>query len=240
MTRPLNPPPSLFRLICRAAFGALLILASSVELQAAPAISSLSLHGLRAGGATTLVIEGTDLEPDPQIVLSAPIAKQEVKQPATATRAEIEVTLDPAIAPGIYQLRVANKRGVSGGVAIGVDSLPQRPFGPEVGELPVALHGSLSGGTILRTSFDGKAGQQVVIDVEAHRLGSKLNPVLHLSDPRHAAIGLVANGFFDCRRCPHRCQAASQRSLHGGTSRRAVSRRGTRFLSAKDWRRAIR
>ena len=55
--------------------------------------------------------------------------------------------------------------------------------------MPVAaLDGSLTGGTILRTVFDGKAGQRVVVDLESRRLGSKLNPVVHLLDARNAKI----------------------------------------------------
>ncbi|HEY2840632.1 MAG TPA: hypothetical protein VGJ26_15860 [Pirellulales bacterium] len=202
MTRPLIPRSLFVRFVSSSAGVAALVLLGAVAADAAPTISNLSLRGLRSGGATTLVIEGTDLEADPQVVLSAPIAKQELKQPTTATRVEIEVTLDAAVAPGIYQLRVANKHGISGGVAIGIDSLPQRPFAPEAGELPVALHGALAGGTILRTTFDGKAGQQVVVDVEAHRLGSKLNPVVHLSDPRNVQIAwsqLVSSIAGDAR-----------------------------------------
>jgi|GEM_PF-223631 len=166
----------------------LLLLTLATTASAAPSITRLSLHGLRAGGATTLVIEGTELDAEPQIMLAAPIAKQELKQPATPTKIEIEITLDAAIPSGIYQLRVANQHGVSGGVAIGIDSLPQKAFGPEVGEMPVALNGELAGEQILRTTFEGKAGQPIVIDVEARRLGSKLNPVLHLSDPRNVQV----------------------------------------------------
>ena len=154
------------------------------RVRAAPTINSVSPRGLQIGATTTLVIEGADLLPDPKIVLPVPIARQEIKQPATANRLEIEVALDAAVTPGIYQLRVAGGHGISNGLVIGVDELPQRPFAADAGALPVAMHGSVSGGTILRTTFEGKASQPIVVDVEAHRLGSKLNPVVHLFDSR--------------------------------------------------------
>ena len=156
--------------------------------QAAPAISKLSLRGLQTGATTTLAVDGADLGPDTQIVLPVPIARQEIKPSASASHVEIDVTLDVAVIPGIYSLRVANGHGISNSVLVGVDQLAQRPFAADAGQLPVALHGILTGGTILRTTFDGKAGQQIVVDAECQRLGSKLNPVLHLSDARNAQI----------------------------------------------------
>ncbi|MBI2825412.1 MAG: hypothetical protein HYX69_12065 [Planctomycetia bacterium] len=167
---------------------AALALFATVKADAAPAIKSLSLRGLQTGAVATLVIEGTDLIPDPQIVLPVAIAKAELKQPATAERMEVEITLDASVLPGIYPLRVANKHGISGAVTVGIDDLPQRPFGTQIDALPVALHGSLVGGTILRTSFAGKAGQKIVADVESHRLASKLDPVVHLLDERNVQL----------------------------------------------------
>jgi hypothetical protein len=65
-------------------------------------------------------------------------------------------------------------------VVIGVDALPQKPFAAKVESLPVALHGSLAGATVLETTFAGKAGQKLTVEVEAQRVGSKLRPVIHL------------------------------------------------------------
>src|SRR5262249_30664150 len=36
--------------------------------------------------------------------------------------------------------------------------------------------------------FAGKQGQQLVVEVESQRLGSKLNPVVHVYDHRHAQL----------------------------------------------------
>ncbi len=155
---------------------------------AAPTINQLSLRGLQTGATTTLAIEGADLPPDTKVLLPVPIAKQELKPSTGTNRIEVEITLDATVTPGIYPLRVANGHGISNAVLVGVDHLAERPFAAEAGPLPVALDGSLTGGTILRTVFDGKAGQRVVVDLESRRLGSKLNPVVHLLNARNAQI----------------------------------------------------
>jgi hypothetical protein len=151
---------------------------------AAPTIKQISSPGLQTGATTVLVVEGTDLTDDTEVVLTVPVAAQKLPKPATADRVEIAITLDASVIPGIYPLRVVNRRGISNAVLVGIDQLAERPFAPDAGNLPVALGGTLTGGTILRTSFDGKAGQQIVADIESHRLGSSLNPVLHLFDAR--------------------------------------------------------
>src|ERR1700761_7360026 len=92
---------------------------------AAPAISNISLRGLRAGGTTSLAIDGTELGPDTRIVLEVPIAAQMAKPGAGAGRVEIDITLDAQVTPGIYQLRVAGPTGISNAVPIGIDALPQ-------------------------------------------------------------------------------------------------------------------
>ena len=60
---------------------------------------------------------------------------------------------------------------------------------PEVAGLPVALNGSLAGSAVLSTTFAGKKGQRLVIEVEARRLGSVIDPVVKLLDPRRIQVG---------------------------------------------------
>jgi hypothetical protein len=155
---------------------------------AGPNIKSISTHALRRGGTTTIVIDGSELQPEPTLLASFPIKSQEVRAGATPRRVEIDITLDDSAPIGIYQLRLANRRGVSAPLAMAVDALPQAPWSERIEKLPVALHGIVSGSQIARTQFTGKSGQRVVIEVEARRLGSSLNPLIHLYDSRHVQL----------------------------------------------------
>ncbi|HVA45918.1 MAG TPA: hypothetical protein VNH11_05980 [Pirellulales bacterium] len=165
----------------------LLVLFAAQAHAAAPAISSLAARGLPLG-TSTVMVSGSDLLPDPRLVLPVPIASQKVKEGATATQVQIELVLDGSVSPGIYPLRLATSQGISSPVGVGIDALPELPFSPEIGSLPVALTGTLQGSAVLRTSFTGQKGQPVVIDVEGRRLGIELNPVLHLLDARGVQI----------------------------------------------------
>ena len=97
--------------------------------------------------------------------------------------------IPPADAPpGYHNLRVVTEGGVSLPLVIGVDRLAQRPLAATAEGLPVALHGALTGSTVAKTSFPGKAGQKVMVEVEAQRLGSKLRPVIHLYDRKNRQL----------------------------------------------------
>jgi hypothetical protein len=153
---------------------------------APPTITNLSARGL-SFGTSTLTVSGSDLLPEPRLVLPIPIASQKLKDGATANQVQIELTLDASLPPGIYPLRLATAQGVSAAVAVGVDALREQAFSPEIASLPVALTGALQGSSVLRTTFSGQKGP-IVIDVEGRRLGIELNPVLHLLDSRGVQI----------------------------------------------------
>src|SRR6266852_3677902 len=105
----------------------------AASASAAPQIANLSLRGLQIGAATTLTVDGTDLLPEPHVLLPVPIASQVLKKEgATPNRIQIEVTLSPTIGPGLYQLRIANPKGISNPVLIGIDDLAQVPFSTQV------------------------------------------------------------------------------------------------------------
>ena len=155
---------------------------------AAPTINSVSLRGLQTGATTTIAIDGSDLSPDPRLMLAVPIAKQAVHSGATAQHAEFDVEL-PADSPsGIYNLRVATPNGISNPALIGIDSLAQLPVTPQLSTLPAAISGTIGGGQTVQTSFDLKKGQQIAVEVEARRLGGALDPVINLLDPRKLPV----------------------------------------------------
>ncbi|HMC10450.1 MAG TPA: hypothetical protein VKH44_04140, partial [Pirellulaceae bacterium] len=155
---------------------------------AAPTIANISPRGLQIAQPTTLVITGSDLSADIQLVCEAKIARQNVKAGAKSNRVDVEVTLDSTTQPGLYALRVASAGGISSPVMLGVDRLPQRAFDSKLGELPAAWSGAVGGAQVLQARLPGKKGQRLIIDVEAQRLGSGLKPVVRLNDARGTQI----------------------------------------------------
>lgn len=154
---------------------------------AEPVIRNLALRGLQIGGTTTVVIDGDDLESAPRLLLPFP-ARQQLKAGATKSQAAFEVSLDDNVEPGYHHLRIVTNDGVSAPVLIGVDRLPQRPLAATIEQLPAAVHGTVNGGAAVETQFTGKAGQKVLIEVEALQLGSKLRPVVHLISPKRLQL----------------------------------------------------
>ncbi len=161
---------------------------SALPLRAAePEIRNLNVRGLQVGGTTTLVLDGDDFGTTPRLLLPF-AAKQTLKTGSTAKQATFEVTLPDSVIPGYHQLRVVSDSGVSLPVVVGVDRLAQRPLTATTESIPVALHGVIGGSTVVETTFAGKAGQKVIVEVEAQRMGSKLRSVLHLYAPKHRQI----------------------------------------------------
>jgi hypothetical protein len=141
-------------------------------------VRDVNVRGLKVNGTTTLTVTGDDFGKAPKLLLPF-AAKQTLKPGSTDKKADFEVELKDAT-PGLHHLRVVTEGGVSLPVVIGVDALEQKPFAAKVETLPVALHGTLNGATVLETTFTGKAGQKLTIEVESHRIGGKIKPVVHL------------------------------------------------------------
>lgn len=163
---------------------------------AAPQISTLSLRGLQTGATTTLILEGTDLLPNPRLLLPVAVASQALKRMENPNRIAMDVTLPEHISPSLYQLRLANAKGVSNPLLIGIDDLVQVPFARQVDRLPAAVHGTLPGSATLKTSFAGKKGQRIVVDLEARRLGAAFDPVVDLYDPRQVQLAYAQGQAF--------------------------------------------
>ena len=161
---------------------------SQSSIAAPPQITNLSVRGLQIGATTIMTIEGSELLASPSIVLPFEVTQKMTDSPAQNNNVQIAVTVGESVQPGIYPMRVVNSKGISNAVQIGVDSLKQNPFVGKLESLPVALHGNLTGGQILKTGFTAQKAQRIVVDVEAKRIGSQLKPVARLYDARGTQV----------------------------------------------------
>ncbi|MCH7989037.1 MAG: hypothetical protein IID46_07780, partial [Planctomycetes bacterium] len=97
-------------------------------------------------------------------------------------------TLPLGTKTGYYPFRVKTDEGISNAIPIAIDHLPQRSASETSLEnpanLPAAFSGTLSGSQQSRVYFRGKAGERVVADVEARRLGARMEPVLEIKTER--------------------------------------------------------
>lgn len=182
-----------FRLLCLATVALAVIPLLQRPARAVPFIQQVTPRGLQIGATTTIEIRGIDLLPDAHLLMSVPIDGQNVQPGAKSDRLTIGVTLGAEATPGYYLLRVANAKGVSNGVLVGIEDLPQMAFAEKVMSLPMCLFGALSGDQTARTTFRGKKGQRIVVEVEARRLGSAIDPLLELQDARGVPIASSGN-----------------------------------------------
>jgi hypothetical protein len=178
----------MFRACMHSAPIVLLLLTFGTACQATePAIRNLDLRGLQVGATTTITIDGDELGLAPRLLL--PFAAQQTLKPGnTPQRASFDVALGADVVPGYYNFRVVTEGGVSLPVIIGVDRLSQQPLVASTTALPVALHGNVGGSQIAETTIQGTAGQKLLVEVEAQRLGGALRPVVHLYDAKRRQI----------------------------------------------------
>lgn len=189
------------RSLPRFAAGCFLLLSAVAARGAEPSVRAVSVRGLTPGAATAVTVDGDDFGPAPKLLLPF-AAKQSLAPKNTEKQAVFDVTPDAAVPPGLYHLRVVTAGGVSPPTVIAVDSLPQKPFAAAVEAVPVALHGAVGGSQVLETTFAGAAGQRVLIEVEAQRLGAKLRPVVHLYTAKRLQLAWawgVPDLLGDCR-----------------------------------------
>lgn len=154
-----------------------------------PEIRSVNVRGFQIGQPTIVTIDGVDLLPAPKLWLNVNAVESAIDdKQSNANRLVLTATLPNETTPGVAQLRLATNDGVSNSVTVALDRLPQLPISETIATLPVSLHGSVPGSGVSKTSFTGKAGEDVLIEVEAKRLGSKLRPVVHLYDAQRVQV----------------------------------------------------
>jgi hypothetical protein len=176
-----------------------------------PNISRISPAGMERGTTATFTIDGRNLSDAKAVIFDAPgisgkLAEiTDVPEKITGPRAgedlaaqvpvgkkqtaKLEITTAKDVVPGIHRFRVQTPLGTTNMVVFAVGSLPEitasktKTAGAQQVKLPATLVGAIaSPGDADSFQFEGKAGEEVVFQVQASKLGSQLQSRLALSD----------------------------------------------------------
>lgn len=192
-----------------------------------PMLSKVSPAGMRRGTTETFSFEGRNLAECRHILFDAPgfrakvLSVVNVPEKAQKIRlnvdlgaevprgkkqkAEIQVTAESSVPPGIHWFRIQTPLGTSNMMAFDVGTLPEfvTPHSNRPGRSPqaVALPGTLIGairtpGELNSYEFKGRSGEEVVFRVVASELQSTLRSELVLRDSRGKVLA-EAGKFSD-------------------------------------------
>jgi len=197
---------------------------ASSALGAGPSLKRLDPPGAQRGTAFTLTLVGRHLQAA-EIVSDLPgtfTPLTSSAQGASAGKAEEKrpflVELPGETPVGLYTLRLRSPAGLSNALLFSVGALPEvseeesrQPVhralnnsvdGSQALQLPATVNGTLAGPDRDVYRFEGRKGQRLVIEVEARRAGSALDPVIRLltSEKKQIAISNDTHGLgVDCR-----------------------------------------
>lgn len=192
-------------------------------LAAPPALQELKPWGAARGKAFILTLVGSNLAHDSRIVspLAAAFTPLTPSDENGANQGEelpflVELKADAPV--GLYPIRVASPDGISNVLLFSVGAFPERvekestlrvhqstndrPQDGELVEVPVTVNGTLRGPDRDVYRFRAQKGQQLVLEVEARRAGSAVDPVITVLDSQHNRLASnhdAPGAGLDCR-----------------------------------------
>lgn len=163
-----------------------------------PQLARAEPRGIQRGVATKIKLTGANLVGLRELKfgnpkLSGRIIEAEGQKP---TEIWAVITASADLKRGAHEFSVAGDAGESGKIQLHVDDLPQVVVGEPAQaqslkplKLPVSIWGAHEKpGDTDEIHFEARAGQRIVFDVAAKRLGSKADPVLTLFDESGKAL----------------------------------------------------
>ncbi|MXX61718.1 MAG: hypothetical protein F4112_00835 [Holophagales bacterium] len=184
-----------------------------------PNLVDMHPHGGQQGRALRLVIEGYGIASDMEIESTLPgsfarlgeaadedrLQKQRRPNDRNLQAAVFLVEIDADAAPGLYPLRAIGDDGLSNALLFRVDTVSEvseqslrdaadATEAPRIDALPVVVNGTLDGAERDRYRFRSEAGERMVLEVEARRVGSAIDPVLRLLDSQGSELAFNQEG----------------------------------------------
>jgi WD40 repeat protein len=164
-----------------------------------PVLDKISPNGGHQGSTIRLHLEGANLDAA-ELLSTIPKAK-----PAVIAMNDVEFTIPSGTAAGNYQVSVKNSAGESAVRSFYVDpfrywrrssSDPPQRKGQKV-PLPATVVGSIDrAGAVDFHRFDARAGEEIGIQAMTGAVGSKLEPILQLTDDEGRSLVESSNGLL--------------------------------------------
>jgi hypothetical protein len=162
---------------------------------------TIEIQGSNIAGATRLIFSEPGLSASVTAITEVPVEKPVMAKGVVRTDAPIDdkakkyaltatVTIAPHVPHGVHAFRVLTPLGVSNLLRFAVSSLPERveqepndPAAPQTVTLPAALVGALATpGDVDAYEFGARAGEEIVFQVVARPIGSRLDSVIRVRD----------------------------------------------------------
>lgn len=174
---------------------ALLVLAGACPAQAAePVLKDLQPPGAQRGKTLVLTLKGEGLISGAELVTSLPATISRLAPPKGAERPDTELSFIvqlPDDAPvGLYPVRLRTPDGLSNAMVFSVGDLPEisekepndTPAEAQPITAPVTVNGHLKGPDKDVYRISARALERLVIEVEARRMGSAIDPTIEVLD----------------------------------------------------------
>jgi WD40 repeat protein len=171
-----------------------------------PQIAKLSPGSGQRGRTVRVTFEGKHLDQATQVIANYPGATAKlVAEGNSATTVSADITFPANTPAGPYKLALKSPAGTSAELPFIVDLFPLIPEtepndSPTTGQkiaLPATVAGAINRpGSVDFYRFEATAGDQVGVQVLTDAVGSKLAPVLQLTEPTGRAVAESTNGLL--------------------------------------------
>ncbi|WP_263351083.1 PPC domain-containing protein [Acidicapsa acidisoli] len=117
--------------------------------------------------------------------------------------AKLEIVASNDVSPGIHRFRIKTPLGTTNTMALAIGALPEitrrdNEAMPAVVRLPATLIGTITApGDNDSYPFEGKAGDEIVLQVQASQLGSNLKSMLELRDDAGRVLAVAGKNDAD-------------------------------------------
>ena len=150
-----------------------------LDIRRTPHLDGLAPLALAVGATTKVTVFGTGLD---SLGLETAFSTEGISGKVLETRrdhAELRITVDENSVPGRHELRLSTPEGQSNAVSFWVHDLPIRRLGEKL-SVPSAVLGTARYDQPDRFLFDAQAGESIVFEIKAMRLGSPTDMTMRI------------------------------------------------------------
>jgi hypothetical protein len=194
------------------------------HLAQAQAISACWPPGAAPGSKVEARLEGSNIGAASMVLIGGTGVKATMGAPNKDGNS-VPVTLEVAsdARPGYREIRLVTPKGMTTPGYVWIDSVPQvmevepnnqMPQATKLDKLPAAFCGRMDGGEDVDwVSFPVQAGDTIVMDIQAVRLFSGMDPTMELRDGKNRILAIAMEGYDRDPRIIHTFKESGTASL---------------------------